>query len=661
MTLEKVYAIYSFLADCDEELDFKYGEPIIVLEKDEMYGDGWWKGRNIRGRVGLFPMNYTSNDNPRDPLEHKNLRNNNLSKPVSPPPFSIDETIDELQDKLQRMMLKKSSSLSTSSSYVSAPISSEKTSPTNSQLLNTFDNLKNLSFSTSSSDNNYINEDLKFKDHPSTWDVQKVCQWLDEKGYHSERKHFIENDITGDILLELNLVTLKEINISSFGKRIRLKNEIALLKNQYSTNDNVNDDQTQSKTLSGSSFGGSDINVPNHSLSNVDETFSDFSSKLHSNLQTIPPSSKDSEPSMIVKKPSRSFLKFGSFSKATNKKEKVKKFDKQEVKPKIEKIFSNKDDVRPTSEVEKRSLRFILRKNKKSILDRNSLVENQLGFFKELLVHEDIDSKNRGASYYSDPDHSSVNCIDDDILRIGVPDHQGSLMKQGDKYKTWRKRYCILKGSDLYYLQDDKTMKTKGHINLTGYRVIPDENIYQGKYGFKLVHDTERPHFFAHENLATTKAWMKAIIKSTIERNIAAPVVSSNNVSTITLSEAASRMVPSRPAPSPPLVTNNNTTNLSPRRPSTSDSEQGSEISLQHKLKVQPTRTPPSYPKPSTLKISSRPTSPVSNFNSPTKKRSDSVTNQPKFPSMSVSLLNAHRSPACHENKFSGISMGYYV
>ncbi|CAI2168977.1 19331_t:CDS:2 [Funneliformis geosporum] len=671
MSLEIVYGIYSFLADCDEELDFKYGEPIIVLEKDEMYGDGWWKGRNIRGRIGLFPMNYTSKDNPRDPLELKNLRNNNLSKPESQTPYSIDETIDELQEKLQRMVLKndRSSHLSatTSSSYVSAPINSEKNSPRNSQLSTTFDNPKILSFSSSSSDNNYINKDLKIKNHPATWDVQQVCKWLSERGYGSETNHFIENDITGDILLELNLVTLKEINVSSFGKRIRLKNEIASLKNQYSANGEVQENQAQSKNYSSTTFsqiGSSEfngINVSSQSNSNIDEIFSDVS-KAHSNSQrsstsnlhtnqhttTIPPSSKDLETSK-------------------EEKSKIKK----------EKIFNNNsssqyDDVRPTSEVEKvGSLRFILRKNKKIFLDRKSLVENQLGPFKELSVDE---SHDRVTSYYSD--HSSDNYIDDDqIIRIGVPDHQGSLMKQGDKYKTWRNRFCILKGSNLYYLQDDKMMekpRVKGHINLTGYRVIPDENIYQGKYGFKLFHDNERPHFFAHEDLTTTRDWMKAIIKATIERNIKAPVVSSNNVSTITLSEAVNRMVPSRPAPSPPMDTNNNSTLFSMRPPS--NFEHDNEKSSQHKPKAQSTGTLPSFSKPSNSNSlnNSRPTSPesLSKFtshskysfpNNPTKKRIDSVINQPKFPSMSVSLLNAHRSPSFHENKFSGISMGYYV
>ncbi len=43
MTLETVYAIYTFEAEHDDEVPFKMGEPIVVLEKDDMYRDGWWK------------------------------------------------------------------------------------------------------------------------------------------------------------------------------------------------------------------------------------------------------------------------------------------------------------------------------------------------------------------------------------------------------------------------------------------------------------------------------------------------------------------------------------------------------------------------------------------------------------------------------------------
>jgi hypothetical protein len=37
------YGIHNFVAEEDDEISFKAGEPIILLELDEVYGDGWWK------------------------------------------------------------------------------------------------------------------------------------------------------------------------------------------------------------------------------------------------------------------------------------------------------------------------------------------------------------------------------------------------------------------------------------------------------------------------------------------------------------------------------------------------------------------------------------------------------------------------------------------
>lgn len=41
--METVYAIHNFDAENDDEIAFQVGEAITVLQKDEMYGDGWWE------------------------------------------------------------------------------------------------------------------------------------------------------------------------------------------------------------------------------------------------------------------------------------------------------------------------------------------------------------------------------------------------------------------------------------------------------------------------------------------------------------------------------------------------------------------------------------------------------------------------------------------
>lgn len=44
---ETVWAIHNFDAEADDEISFHIDEPIIVLQKDELYQDGWWEVRNI--------------------------------------------------------------------------------------------------------------------------------------------------------------------------------------------------------------------------------------------------------------------------------------------------------------------------------------------------------------------------------------------------------------------------------------------------------------------------------------------------------------------------------------------------------------------------------------------------------------------------------------
>jgi len=74
---EYVYALHDFLPENEDEVTFHAGERIEVIEKDDMYGDGWWQvwcikvgfirttddhlgqGRNLAGGVGLFPVSYT--------------------------------------------------------------------------------------------------------------------------------------------------------------------------------------------------------------------------------------------------------------------------------------------------------------------------------------------------------------------------------------------------------------------------------------------------------------------------------------------------------------------------------------------------------------------------------------------------------------------------
>ena len=45
LMIEYVYARHDFSPEHEDELSFRAGERIEVVEKDEFYNDGWWKVR----------------------------------------------------------------------------------------------------------------------------------------------------------------------------------------------------------------------------------------------------------------------------------------------------------------------------------------------------------------------------------------------------------------------------------------------------------------------------------------------------------------------------------------------------------------------------------------------------------------------------------------
>ncbi|KAG8699640.1 polar growth protein [Ceratobasidium sp. 395] len=77
-----------------------------------------------------------------------------------------------------------------------------------------------------------------------------------------------------------------------------------------------------------------------------------------------------------------------------------------------------------------------------------------------------------------------------------------------------------------------------------------DENANPGRYGFRIVHDSLKPHFFSSEEQVVVREWMKALMKATIARNFNDPVRSSCNIPTIPL--AIAQQMNSAPRPPSP-------------------------------------------------------------------------------------------------------------
>ncbi|CAG8570950.1 5001_t:CDS:10 [Acaulospora colombiana] len=660
MDLEVVYAIHPFEAENDDEISFDLGDPITVLEKDDMYGDGWWQGRTTEGKVGLFPVSYTSPNGPgidkdgsynnltMTPTNILNSNDSDLDMPLPPfrmnSPSSIDETIDDIQEKLQKMSVRmegqsnqikmgpyqypwspkngRHSKLFFSSSGSNSSHSSRKSSPGVLENLKRPESVNN--FGTPSptkiatpmpvapsptelvmssptelvaSSSPVGSNTEKFEAYPLNWDVQQVCSWLEEKGFKNEIPNFIENDITGDVLLQLSLSTLKELSIASFGKRVHIMDAINSLKAQYSIvelglDDDVSDIEEHIQKHSESyqmypqnsyynssmdnkggsvtfmtptpphvrmedpkiEFLGGDAELQKNNTNNfyahestqsrkIEDANAELASEkstikksrsIFSRLQSFTKSNKDKRSSDTSKHKARAASTNGGWDFFVDDEYNGRHEEKRKYHKSKNKSVGDEPSLGLELEKEVGSM-YTVKKRLPS--ERNSVIESRHSDYENFQNLETIDD---------------ITGMNEEIMRaIEEPDYEGWLKKQGLKYKTWNSRYCILKGTDLYYFKTDKAVngpKVKGHIDLAGYRIYPDENLLHGKYGFKLVHDTMRTHYFAHEDVEKMRGWMKAMMKATISRDNKAPVVSSSIINTVPLAEAR-KMSPRPPQP----------------------------------------------------------------------------------------------------------------
>jgi len=103
-------------------------------------------------------------------------------------------------------------------------------------------------------------------DNPKNWSVDEVSDWLYKIGYISASKFFKEKKVDGQMLMQMNLPTLREIGVSTLSERITLLHSILSLKEEYSSkcfeeimyNGSVTSDSlaspTKQTTLDGNSY-----------------------------------------------------------------------------------------------------------------------------------------------------------------------------------------------------------------------------------------------------------------------------------------------------------------------------------------------------------------------------------------------------------------------
>ncbi|THH29883.1 hypothetical protein EUX98_g4312 [Antrodiella citrinella] len=100
-----VWALHDFVPENPDEIPFKVGEKIEILERDDLYQDGWWQGRNPQGVAGLFPKSYTAEHPPATstlsfpatPVSSPTADTQTNDQAQAPPIISLTSVVEEAE------------------------------------------------------------------------------------------------------------------------------------------------------------------------------------------------------------------------------------------------------------------------------------------------------------------------------------------------------------------------------------------------------------------------------------------------------------------------------------------------------------------------------------------------------------------------------------
>ncbi|GAB6030194.1 hypothetical protein CHUAL_005870 [Chamberlinius hualienensis] len=97
-------------------------------------------------------------------------------------------------------------------------------------------------------------------------------------------------------------------------------------------------------------------------------------------------------------------------------------------------------------------------------------------------------------------------------LSIQLPDCHGYLGKLGHRWKTWKRRYCVLKDACVYFYHDINSTTSIGVAHLHGYR-IQSCPVSGRKYTFEAIPpELKMKHFhFYADNETDRKRWLAAL------------------------------------------------------------------------------------------------------------------------------------------------------
>ncbi|EJS44612.1 boi1p [Saccharomyces arboricola H-6] len=271
-------AINEYFKRMEDELNMKPGDKIEVITDDGEYNDGWYYGRNLRTKEeGLYPAVFTkkiASDQPEElrkmrsqeggksgvnygtlnelttkssklPSQHQESRYTSLKSTMS----DIDKALEELRNDSVEHETSKSSTkvpeinamdIQDEETLIQERSQNDGNTTRGSVFSSTADlnlsseSLKNMSKSNisikslepSSSLTNPLNPKMA-----KNWSPDEVTDYFILLGFDKTTSgKFKEHQVSGKILLELELEHLKELEINSFGVRFEIFKEIGNIK-----------------------------------------------------------------------------------------------------------------------------------------------------------------------------------------------------------------------------------------------------------------------------------------------------------------------------------------------------------------------------------------------------------------------------------------------
>jgi hypothetical protein len=158
----------------------------------------------------------------------------------------------------------------------------------------------------------------------------------------------------------------------------------------------------------------------------------------------------------------------------------------------------------------------------------------------------------------SDPKNMSV-------VSLNPPDHEGFMTKCGGSYQSWKKRWFVLKGAQLYYFKTRKDKKATGVISISKESFVKEDSSKKSGKPCIAIGTTERV-FFMYPDANQEQVDLIRVLTGVVERlkGSNSTITTSGNVNTVNTNTNVTTGNTNVTTTTTPVVNNNVTTPTTP-------------------------------------------------------------------------------------------------